>query len=140
MVDIMEKYEELIEKAIEELKDNDDLFVDCVNELDSWNGFADGFRGYPMYELNDLFYGVSVGDFLDKLASGFNHNDEYFIDTIYGLDSCNDLAEHYRDNVDEGELVDRLIEEYNNIDLNWIDSDFDELIESIVNYDEDEDE
>ena len=135
----MAKYDELIKKAIEELKDNDDLFVDCVNELDSWNGYADGFRGYPMYELNDLFYDCKVGDFLDKLASGFNHNDEYFVDTIYGLDSCDNLAEYYRDNVDEGELVDRLIEEYSNIDLQWIDSEFDELIESIVNYDEDED-
>lgn len=130
----------MVETALEMLKDNDDLFIDCVNELDSWNGYADGFRGYPMYELNDLFYGVSVGDFLDKLASGFNHNDEYFIDTIYGLDSCNDLAEHYRDNVDEGELLDNLIDNYNNIDLSYADSEFDELIESIVNYDEDTEE
>lgn len=134
------KYDEMMTKALEMLQENDDLFVDCVNELDSWNGYADGFRGYPMYELNDLFYGVSVGDFLDKLASGFNHNDEYFIDSIYGLDSCNDLAEHYRDNVDEGELLDNIIDNYSNIDLQWIDSEFDDLINDIVNYSEDEDE
>lgn len=136
----MRNYDEMIEQALEMLKDNDELFVDCVNELDSWDGYADGFRGYPMYELNDLFYGVSVGDFLDKLSSGFNHNDEYFVDTIWGLDSCNDLAEHYRDNVDEGDLLDNIIDKYSNINLNWIDSEFDDLINDIVNYDEDDED
>ncbi len=132
------KYEELINKAIEELKNDDDLFVDMVNELDSWNGFADGFRGFPMDELDELFYDCKVSDFLDKLGSHFDHNDDYFIDTIYGLESTDDLAEHYRDNVDEGELLDNIIENENHLYFN--DSDFEELIQEIVNYDEDEDD
>lgn len=136
----MTRYEDMINKALEMLKDNDDLFVDCVNELDSWNGYADGFRGYPMWEIDDLFCGVKIGDFLDKLTSDFNHNDEYFIDTVYGLDSCDDLAEHYRNEVDEGELLDNLIDNYSNIDLKWSDSEFDDLINDIVNYDEDDED
>ena len=134
------KYSEMIEKALDMIKTNDDLFVDLVNELDSWDGFADGFRGYPMYELNDLFCDTKVGDFLDMLASDFSHNDEYFIDTVYGLSSCDDLAAHYRDNVDDGELLDNIIDKYNHLDLDWINADFSELIENIVNYDDDQDD
>ena len=127
----MNTYDEMIKRAIEELKENDDLFTACVNELDSWNGYADGFRAYPMYELDELFGGCKVSEFLDKLAAGFNRNDDYMVDTIYGLDSTNDVADLYRSNVDEGELLDNIIDNYSNIDLNWIDSDFDELINEI---------
>lgn len=126
----MKNYDELINKAIEELKDNDDLFVEMVNEVDGWNGFADGFRAFPMYEIDDLFHGVSIGDFLDKLSSSFDHTDEYFVDTIYGLSSTNDITEHYRDNVDEGELLDEIIDNANH--LYFSDNDFEELVNEII--------
>lgn len=124
------KYREMIKKAIEMLNEDDDLFVEMVNELDSWNGFADGFRAYPMYELDELFGDCKVSEFLDKLASGFNHNDDYMIDTIWGLDSTNNVAALYRNNVDAGELLDNIIENANH--LYFSDSDFEELINDIV--------
>lgn len=129
-------YSELIQKAIAELDNNDDLFVEMVNELDSWNGFADGFRAYPMYELDDLFCDCKVSDFLNKLAPGFNLRDEYMVDTIYGLDSTDDCAALYRDNVDSGELLDNIIDNYNN--LYFSDSDFEKLIKSIIDFAEEE--
>lgn len=129
-------YKELIEKAMEELNNNDELFVEMVNELDSWNGFADGYRAFPMYELDELFSGCSVSEFLDKLASGFNHNDEYLVDTIWGIDSTNDIAELYRENTDAGEVLDEIINHYNHIYFS--DSEFGELISDIVNYEGDE--
>lgn len=132
------KYDEMMNKAIKMLKEDDDLFVDMVNELDSWNGFADGFRVYPMYEIDELFAGCSFRDFLDKLGRDFDHNDEYMVDTIYGLESTNDPADVYRDNVDEGELLDNIIDNENHIYFN--DSDFEELIQDIVNFEEDDDE
>lgn len=131
-------YDELMNKAIEELKNNDDLFVDMVNELDSWNGYADGFRAFDMYMLDELFGDCKVSDFLDKLANGFDHNDDYFIDTIYGLESTNDLTGHYRDNVDEGDLLDAIIENVNH--LYFSDSDFEELINNIIDYEEPEED
>lgn len=133
----MRTLEELREQAIQELKDNDELFVACVNELDSWNGYADGFRAYPMYELDELHCGVSLHDFLYKLTSDFDIRDEYFYYSIYGLESTDSIEELYRENVWESELLDNLIDNYSNLDINWIDSDFDELLESIVNYDQD---
>lgn len=128
------KYNELISKAIETLKDDDRIFTYTIEELDNWNGFADGFRAYRMDEIDELFSGVSIGDFLDKLSSSFDHTDEYFVDTIFGLTSTNDLAEHYRDNVDEGELLDEIIENYDNLDIEWIDEDFDKLVKNIIEY------
>ena len=62
----MTRYEEMMNKAVEMLKENDELFVDMVNELDSWNGFADGYRGFPMDELDELFGQMKLTDFLLK--------------------------------------------------------------------------
>ena len=122
-------YEDLKAKAVEMLKDNDDLFVDMVNELDGYNGFADGFRAYPMYEIDELHYGVSIGEFLDRLTNDFNHNDDYFYYSIYGLESTDDIAELYHDNVDEDELLEQLIEYYPHIFFS--DSELEEIVEAL---------
>lgn len=131
------KSEILYNQALEELKNNDDLFVDMVNELDSWNGYADGFRAYDMSELDDLFYGCKLSEFLEKITSDFDLRDNYFVDTIYGLESCDDIAEHYRDNVDEEELLDNIIDNENNI--YFYDKDFEELIDNIIDAQAEED-
>lgn len=132
------KSEILYNQALEELKNNDDLFVDMVNELDSWNGYADGFRAYDMSELDELFYGCKLSEFLEKITSDFDLRDNYFVDTIYGLESCDDIAEHYRDNVDEEELLDNIIDNENNI--YFYDKDFEELIDNIIDARDEEDE
>ncbi len=126
----MKTYEELKNEAIEELKNDDDLFVDMVNELDSWNGYADGFRAFPMYELDDLFYDCKLSEFLEKITSDFNLQDDYIVDTIYGLDSTDDIAGHYRDNVDEDDLLDNILSHVGQLDF-WNHEDFKELIEAI---------
>jgi len=131
-------YETLINQAIEELKTNGELFVDMVNELDSWNGYADGFRCFPMYEIDDLFCGCKISEFLDKLTVDFDHNADYIVDTIYGLDSTNDIEDVYRDNVDEGDLLDNIIDYANHIYFN--DSDFEDLINEIIDAREADDE
>lgn len=130
----MKKYEQLMKQALQMLQDDGELFVNMVNELDGWNGYADGFRAWPMEELDDLFYGVTVSDFLQKLAPGFNLNDAYMVDTIYGLDSTDNIEELYRCNVDAGELLDNIIENAGH--LYFPDGDFEELINAIANYDD----
>lgn len=133
-------YDEMMEKALDILKNDDDTFTACVDELDSWNGFADGFRCYEMCEIDDLHSGLSIGEFLDRLTGDFCKNDNYFYYSIYGLESTDDKAELYRNNVDEGDVLDAIIENYSNIDLAWIDGDFDDLINDIVEYSEDDDD
>ena len=72
-------YKELMQEAIDTINSNDDLFVAICEELDSWNGFLDDERLYDMYELNDLFYGISLTDFLDKFQNFFiNHGGHDF--------------------------------------------------------------
>lgn len=135
----MMTYDEMIKKAVEMLENDDDLFCEVIDELDSWNGFADGFRCYPMYELDDLFCDCKVSEFLDKLADDFCHTDEYFCDTIYGISSTNDKASYYRDNVTSEEVFDNLIANFNHVYFNETNG-FEELIDAIVNYSEDDDE
>lgn len=131
-------YEELKNEAVEMLEDDDMLFCDMVEELDSWNGFADGFRCYPMDEIDELFSGVSIGDFLDKLSGGFNHRQNYFIDTIYGLDSTDYKEEVYRDNTTSEEVLENVLCYLSRIYIN--DSEFRGLVEAIADYEEEEEE
>lgn len=131
----MKTIEELRIIAKEALQNDDDLFVSCVDELDSWNGYADGFRAYDMSELDDLHYGMKLSDFLDKLTGDFNIRDNYFYYSIYGLESCDDKAELYRDHVDELELLDNLVYRYYDLDLKQIDPEFDEIIQAIADED-----
>lgn len=126
----MKTYRDLINEALNVLENDDTIFTDMVNELDSWDGYADGFRCYPMEELDDLFCGCSISDFLSKLAPDFNYHDEYMIDTIYGLSSTDDMAAVYRDNISEGNLLDQIIEYKNH--LYFSNSDFENLIDKII--------
>ena len=134
----IKKSKTLYNQALEELKNNDDLFIDMVNELDSWNGYADGFRAYDMGELDELFYDCKLSEFLEKITSDFDLRDNYFVDTIYGIESCDDIAEHYRNNVDAEELLDNIIDNENNI--YFYDKDFEELIDNIIDARDEEDE
>lgn len=124
----------MMEEALEMLKNDDELFVEMVNELDNWNGFADGFRAWSMDDIDELFCDMKVSKFLSILAPGFNLNDNYMVDTIYGLDSTNDIADLYRAHVDEGELLDNVIDNYSN--LYFYNDDFEDLIKQIANYNE----
>ena len=134
----MKTYEEMMTTALEMLENNGDLFVEMIDELDSWDGFADGYKVYSMDELDELFYDCKVSEFLSKLADGFDLNDDYFADTIYGLESIADKEDYYRDNFDCGDVLDNVINNYNHLYIS--DSDFDELIDAIVNYSEEDDE
>lgn len=127
----MTRYEEMINQAIDMLNNDDDLFCSMVDEMDSWNGYADGFRCYDMCELDDLFCDMKVSDFLSKLGD-FNYRDDYFYCSIYGIESTDDKESLYRSNVDTGELLDNIIENANN--LYFYDSEFEELIDDIINY------
>lgn len=135
----MANYDELIKKAIEELKNNDDLFVQMVDELDSWNGYADGFRAYDMSEIDDIYSGCKASKVLEDLTKDFNISDNYFYFSIWGLESTDDKAEFYRDNVDEGELLDNLRDNLNNLDF-WQHEEFKELLEEIDEAQDEENE
>lgn len=123
------KYDEMITKALEMLED-DDLYVEMVNELDSYMGYADGFRCFPMDELDELFGEMPLSKFLDTITDDFNNRDNYMVDTIYGLSSTDYPAEIYRDNTTPEEVLDNILDYANHIYFS--DSDFEELINEIL--------
>lgn len=134
----IELFEELFNKAVTMLKENDNLFVGMVESLDSENGYADGFRCYNMeYELDELCGDMTLSDFLDQITKDFNHNDEWFYWSIYGLESTNDRVGLYRANVEESDLVESLIDNnayfpYNAKELENIINELEELREKVT--------
>lgn len=116
--------------ALEKLEE-DDIFVEAVKELCSYNSFVEE-ECFSMDELKELYGHMKLGDFLNYITNDFNYNDNYFFESIYGLKSCDDEAEHYRDCVTNEEVLNELINCYNNVSLS--DTTFDGLVE--VLYDE----
>lgn len=117
--------------ALEKLEE-DDVFVEAVKELCSWNGFVEE-ECFSMDELDELYGHMKLGDFLNHITSDFDHNDNYFFETVYGLESCDDEAEHYRDCVTNEEVLNELIDYYNHVSLS--DTTFDGLVKVLYDAD-----
>lgn len=110
---------ENIEKIITYFEENEDIFIECIEELDSYNGYLGDDRYYFMGELNEHFSGQDPVDILYRAFYGhdddnwttdergereyreFNPNREYFYYNGCGnLVSCNykdysDKLDHY---------------------------------------------
>ena len=85
-------------KAIEEyFKENEDVFNDCIEELDGYNGYLGDDRYYSMEELDELYSGESATEILRRAFYGydedtsteeshteFNPNRDYFRFNGYG--------------------------------------------------------
>ena len=107
----MTKYE-IIKNWVENIADNDDL-VSIVRQVNGYDGSLEEYNYYDMGELDELFCDCKVSEFLEKLAPDFNHADDGFRDTIYGIESCSisDVAENIRANSEEvAECIENNIE------------------------------
>jgi hypothetical protein len=60
------------DKIISYFQENDDVFTETIEELDSWNGYLGDDRYYPMEEMNDLFCGQSVEWILCRAFFGYD--------------------------------------------------------------------
>ena len=99
------------EKIIIYFKEHEELFNDCIEELDSYNGYLGDYRYYCMDELDELYDGAEPSEILCRAyygrdddtyttdASGnktygeFNPNREYFYFNGYG----NLVSSDYKD-------------------------------------------
>lgn len=106
-----ETVEGITEEIIEYLGNNLDLLCDCVEELDSYNGYLGDDRYYSMDELNEIysdtepiellyraFYGHDEDNFTvdssgNRSYAEFNPNREYFYFNGYG----NLISSDYKD-------------------------------------------
>lgn len=97
----MRTREVIVKAIIDFLENNEDIFNDCIIELDDWNGYLGDDRMYPMDMLDDLFYNTNPLDLLRLAFYGdFNPNHEYFYFNGYGCLISSDYID-YSDKLDE---------------------------------------
>lgn len=69
------------EKIITFFEENEDIFNDCIEELDSYNGYLNDDRYYEMEMLNDFYNGTEPLELLRRVYFGHDddthHTDEY---------------------------------------------------------------
>lgn len=123
--------QQTIEKIIEFFEENEDIFNDCIEELDGYNGYLGDDRYYDMEMLNEFYNGTEPTEILyrafygrddenwyvdssgNKIYGSFNPNRNYFYYNGYGnLVSCD--YKDYSDKLDEY-FIEQLQENRNNI-------------------------
>lgn len=110
--------ETIITDIIQYFKENEDLFNDCMEALDCYNGYLGDDRYYDMEELNDLYSGQEPQEILfrafygfdadswhtdssgNKIYEAFNPNRDYFYFNGYGNLVSSDYKD-YSDKLDE---------------------------------------
>lgn len=103
--------EEITADIIEYFENNEDIFNDCMEELDSYNGYLNDDRYFSMDELDELYNGTEPSELLrraffgydeetyttdrdgNKTYGAFNPNREYFRYNGYG----NLVSSDYKD-------------------------------------------
>lgn len=94
--------ENIIEKIIAYFEENENTFNNCIEELDSYNGYLSDDRYYEMETLQDLYHGTDPIELLQRAYFGhdedtwhtdsrgekeygaFNPNRDYFKYNGYG--------------------------------------------------------
>lgn len=103
--------QETINKILEYFKENEDVFEQCIEELDAYNGFLGDNRYYEMDMLDEFYNGVEPTEILARAYYGrdddtyttdsngnrtygeFNLNRDYFYYNGYG----NLVSSDYKD-------------------------------------------
>lgn len=125
--------EEITADIIEYFENNEDIFNDCMEELDSYNGYLNDDRYFSMDELDELYNGTEPSELLrraffgydeetyttdrdgNKTYGAFNPNREYFRYNGYG----NLVSADYKDYTEQ---LDEYAIEAMNENRNYIDS------------------
>ena len=87
------------------MREADESLIEILENLDDekaveiWNEYCDDIkyyddRIYGMWELDDLFCGASAHDLLQALDDDFDIRQDWFRETIYGLESFDNPYEH----------------------------------------------
>lgn len=108
--------DEAVARIQEYFKENEDVFNDCIEELDAWNGYLDDNLYYDMDELDEIYSGVEPSEILRRAFYGhdesyttdgygqkhyeaFNPNRDYFKFNGYGNLVSSDYKD-YTDHID----------------------------------------
>lgn len=63
---------EVTADIIEFFKENEDVFNDCIEELDGYNGYLNDDRYYSMDELDELYTGTEPSEILRRAFFGYD--------------------------------------------------------------------
>ena len=153
MASIKEKQEQIIEKIIDYLSENEDEFTELIEEYDSYYGYLDDRRCYPMEDLNEFYRETEPIDILYRTYYGhdddnyttdengnkhygeFCPNREYFYYNGYGNLVSTDVKD-YSDFLDSY-FVQNIIDHYGNLTIS---NDLQEMIDEYENLEEEQEE
>ena len=148
--------EEITADIIEYFEKNGDIFTDCIEELDSYNGYLGDSRYYSMDELDEFYNGVEPSEILRRAYYGrdddtwttdssgnktygeFNPNRDYFYYNGYGNLVSSDYKD-YTDKLDEY-FVEALLENRSYIDTIENDEELSDLFDELENENENEED
>lgn len=118
------KTEKEIRQELKDLFEEDNaLFNETIEELNSYNGYLNDDRYYPMEEIEELLSNYNVTDILYRVFYGYNQ-DEYTIDGYGMMHYCsfNPNCDYFRFN-GYGNLVSAWDKDYSDyLDDYFIDS------------------
>lgn len=144
--------EQIIDDIIDFFDDNDDALTECIEDLDTYNGYLGDDRYYDMEMLDEFYAGADPTEILrrafyghdaeswntdsrgEKVYGAFNPNRDYFRYSGYGnLISCDYKDYSYHNDT---YFVVALIENRNNVESIDNYNDLAELIDEYENADE----
>lgn len=64
--------ESIIEKIVAYFEENEDVFNDCIEELDDYNGYLGDDRYYSMDEIDELYNGSEPSEVLRRAFYGYD--------------------------------------------------------------------
>ena len=133
-----ERREYIYNAMLDMIKADSDLAVEICEELDGWNNFLGDDRCHDMCDIDEILGDRKPSDILNMVTSDFDYNDDYFYFSVYGLESCDDKADHYLDSFSDEDILDSYLD--NACHCNLSNSDFEELTELWESYSDDDTE
>lgn len=136
------KREATINAIIEYFKENNDLFTECIEELDGYNGYLGDDRYYEMEMLGEFYNGTEPTEILyrafygydDDHKGAFNPTREFFKFNTYG----NLVSTDYKD---YSNFLDEYAVENMSENRRWVDSiDNDDELSALFDALEEDDE
>lgn len=91
-----------------------------------------------MSDIDEILYGKKPSDIIEMISSDFDKTCDFFYFSIYGIESCDDRADHYLDNFSDEDILDSYLNNACHCSLS--NGDFEELAELYDTYSDDDTE
>lgn len=116
------KRDQAIADIIAFFEEHEDIYNDCIEELDRYNGYLGDDRYYYMEDLDDLYSGCPASEVLARAFSGYDESGGEFCPhcKYFKFNGCGNLVSaDYRDYSD---LLDSYFVEAAADNRRWIDT------------------